>query len=257
MQIIISTNCPCKLPRIPGIILPMSIHIQAKPGDIAPRLLLPGDPLRAKFIAETYFDSPRLVNELRGMYCYTGTYKGVAVSAMGSGMGQPTLSIYVNELFREYDVQTILRVGSCGGLQPEVKVMDLVLAQGASTTGNVNHRRFQGMDYAPLADFDLLVSAHSKAKAMSLPTHVGNILATDSFYDPDPNSWKVWASYGVLAIEMESAELYTLAAQFKRKALSILTVSDSLVDPSTDVLQDRETGFKAMAELSLEVLIEG
>lgn len=234
----------------------MSIHIQAKPGEIAPRLLLPGDPLRAKFIAETYFDSPRLVNELRGMYCYTGTYQGVPVSAMGSGMGQPTLSIYVNELFRDYDVQTILRVGSCGGLQPEVKVMDLVLAQGASTTGNVNHRRFQGMDYAPLADFDLLVAAHTKAKQQRLPVHVGNILATDSFYDPDPSAWKLWASYGVLAIEMESAELYTLAAQFNRRALSILTVSDSLVDPTTDVLQDRETGFKAMAELSLEVLIQ-
>lgn len=233
----------------------MSIHIQAKPGEIAPRLLLPGDPLRAKFIAETYFESPKLVNELRGMFCYTGTYKGVPVSAMGSGMGQPTLSIYVNELFREYGVQTIIRVGSCGGLQPEVKVMDLVLAQGASTTGNVNHRRFHGMDYAPLADFGLLMSAHQKAQEMGLPVHVGNILATDSFYDPDPHIWKLWASYGVLAIEMESAELYTLAAQFKRKALSILTVSDSLVDPSTDVLQDRETGFKAMAELSLEVLL--
>ncbi|NCN04512.1 MAG: purine-nucleoside phosphorylase [Spirochaetales bacterium] len=232
----------------------MSIHISAKPGEIAADLLLPGDPLRAKFIAETFFESPKLVNEIRGMYCFTGSYRGKPISVMGSGMGQPSLSIYVNELFRDYNVQRVIRVGSCGSIQPKVKVRDLILAAGACSTGNMNRRRFQGMDFAPVSDFGLLRQAHDLATAGSTPVHVGNVLATDSFYEPDADGWKMWATYQVLAIEMESAELLTLAAQFDRRALSILTVSDSLVDPSTDALQDRERGFRAMAELALNTL---
>ncbi len=232
----------------------MSIHIEAKAGEIAPDLLLPGDPLRAKFIAETYFDNPKLVNQIRGMYCYTGTYKGKPVSAMGSGMGQPSLSIYVNELYRDYDVQRIIRVGSCGSIQPGVKIKDLVLAQSACTNSAVNKHRFRGMDYAPHGDFDLLVTARNLGKNMGQQVHVGSILSSDTFYEADPDLWKLWAKYGVLAIEMETAELYTLAAQYGRKALGLLTVSDSLVDPSEDVLQDREKGFRAMAQVALDTL---
>lgn len=233
----------------------MSIHIAAAQGDIAPQVLLPGDPLRAKFIAETLFEQPKLVNEVRGMYCYTGTYKGQAVSAMGSGMGQASLSIYVNELFRDYGVQTIIRVGSCGSLRKNVRVRDLILAQGASTNSNMNRRRFSGMDFAALGDFQALQAAAWLCSERKLPYHIGNVLSTDSFYDPDPEVWKLWAKYGVLGVEMESAELYTLAAQYGRRALSILTVSDSLADPAAgDVLQDREKGFLAMAELALDTV---
>lgn len=233
----------------------MSIHISAKPGDIAPAMLLPGDPLRARHIAETLFTSPRLVNEIRGMYCYTGTYQGMPVSVMGSGMGQASLSIYVNELYRDYGVQNIIRVGSCGSLKKEIRIMDLVLAQGASTNANMNRRRFMGMDFAPLPDFATLKAAQEVCQERGLTHHVGNILSTDTFYDPDPEAWKLWARYGVLGVEMETAELYTLAAAYGRRALCILTVSDSLADPDGgDALMDRETGFTTMAEVALEGL---
>lgn len=235
----------------------MSIHIEAKSGEIAGSVLLPGDPLRAKFIAETYFENPVLVSRLRGMYCYTGTYQRNQVSVMGSGMGQASLSIYVNELFRDYGVQQVIRVGSCGAIQERIGIKDLILAQGACTNSSMNSLRFRGMDYAPLADFSLLAKAHGLATQRGDRIFVGGVLSTDSFYDADPEVWKLWASYGVLGIEMETAELYTLAAKYGRQALSILTVSDSLVDPSRDALQERETGFTSMAELALGVVTQG
>ncbi len=232
----------------------MSIHIKAEKGDIAPTVLFPGDPLRAKHIAQTMFENPRCVNELRGMLCYTGTYKGKAVSAMGSGMGQPSLSIYANELYRDYGVQQIIRIGSAGSLQSSVKVGDIVLAQGACTNASMNRRRFSGNDFAPISDFDLLRRAWEAAAAMKLPMHVGNVLSTDSFYDPQPDMWKKWAEYGVLAVEMESAELLTLGSLYQRKALGILTISDSLVDSSHDILNDREKGMTDMVTLALSLL---
>lgn len=234
----------------------MSIHISAGPDDIADTILLPGDPLRARFIAETFFKNPVCVNEVRAMYCFTGTYKGRRVSVMGTGMGQPSLSIYVNELFREYGVQTAIRVGSAGSLRKNVRVRDLILAMSVCSNGAMNKRRFGGMDYAPTANFDLLKAAHNAATASDNPVHVGPVLATDSFYDPDPEAWKLWANYGVLAVEMESAELYTLAAQYGRRALSILTVSDSIVDPNAaHALDDREKGFTDMAAVALEAAL--
>jgi purine-nucleoside phosphorylase len=232
----------------------MSIHIGAQKGEIASTVLFPGDPLRAKHIAETFFDDPRCVNEIRGMFCYTGSYRGKPVSVMGSGMGQPSLSIYTNELYRDYDVRSIIRIGSAGSLQESVLVGDIVLAQGACTNASVNRRRFSGLDYAPISDFGLLRAAWDAAQSAGLRTHVGNVLSTDSFYDPQGDMWKTWASYGVLAVEMESAELLTLAASYGRKALGILTISDSLVDSSHDILQDREKGMTDMAELALSLI---
>ena len=231
----------------------MTIHINADRGQIAESLLLPGDPQRARFFAETYLTDAKQVSDLRGMFCYTGTYEGRPVSVMGSGMGLPSLSIYVNELYREYGVKQIIRVGSCGSLQTSVKINDIVLAQAACTNSAINRRRFINIDYAPLADFSLLMAAYRRAEDRSLSFHVGNILSNDTFYDPEPDAWKRLAAYGVLAVEMETAELYTLAAQYGRKALSILTVSDSLADDSANILQDRERGMGAMAELALAI----
>lgn len=232
----------------------MSIHIGAMENQIAETVLLPGDPMRAKHFAETFLEDAESVNAIRGMFCYTGSYKGKRVSIMGSGMGQPSLSIYVNELFRDYNVQNIVRIGSAGSFQSTVKVGDIILAQGACTNSNVNRRRFSGLDFSAIADFSLLRRAWDIAAERELITHVGNILSTDSFYDPQPDMWKTWAAFGVLAVEMESTELYTLAASYGRKALSILTISDSLVDSSHDILHDREKGMNTMAELALGLL---
>ncbi|AHC14692.1 purine-nucleoside phosphorylase [Salinispira pacifica] len=229
----------------------MSIHINAEAGKIAPTVLFPGDPLRAKYFAEKYLENPETVSDLRGMYCLSGEYKGKRVSFMGSGMGQASLSIYANELYRDYGVEQIIRIGSCGSIQEHVKVNQIILAQGACTNGNMNRRRFNNLDFAAISDFTLLSKAYTTARDRGLDVHVGNILSTDSFYDSHPEEWKLWASYAVLGIEMESAELYTLAASYGKKALSILTVSDSLLDSSHDILQDREKGMGAMAELAL------
>lgn len=232
----------------------MSTHLNAQPGQIAETVLLPGDPLRAQFIAETYFDNPIQHNTVRGMAGYTGTYQGKPVSVQGTGMGMPTLSIYVHELINEYGVKNLIRVGSCGAYQPDLKLMDVILAQSSSTDSAVNRLRFKGMDYAPTADFGLLKKAYDHAQERGLEVRVGNILASDSFYGDDPDGWKLWAAYGVLAVEMESAALYTLAAKFGVKALSILTVSDSLVHHQYLPAEDRQTALKQMIELALSLL---
>ncbi len=231
----------------------MSIHIGAKQGQIAPTVLLPGDPLRAKHIAESMLEDVILFNEVRGMLGYTGRYKDKRVSVMGSGMGMPTLSIYVNELISEYQVKTLMRVGTCGAFQPDLKIGDIVLAMTASTDSQMNKLRFNGMDYAPAASFELLLKAYQVAKERGIDVRVGGMLSDDTFYHDDPNWWKIWAEYGALVVEMESNALYTLAAKFKADALSILTVSDSLATGEEATAQQREQGFTQMAEIALEI----
>ena len=233
----------------------MSIHIAAAKGDIAESILLPGAPLRAKFIAENCLEEPKRCNEVRNMFGYTGRYKGARGSVMGTGMGMPSLSIYVNELLRDFGVRRLVRVGTCGGLVDSVKVRDLVLGIAASTDSAVNKVRFTGMDYAPAASFRLLSAAHAAAKALGLEPHVGPILSSDSFYSEDPDQWKLWARFGVLAVEMESAELYTLAAKYGAEALAILTVSDHLVTGEATPSAERETRFRAMVEVGLKTVL--
>jgi purine-nucleoside phosphorylase len=229
----------------------MSIHIAAAKGQIAESILLPGDPLRAKFIAETFLEGPVRFNEVRNMFGYTGIYKGERVSVMGTGMGMPSLSIYVNELIRDYGVRHLIRVGTCGGLAAEVKVRDIILGISASTDSAVNKVRFQGMDYAPAPSFRLLDAAYRAAKEKGMPVHVGKILSSDSFYTEDPDQWKLWADFGVIGVEMEAAELYTLAAKYGVEALAVLTVSDHLVTREETSSAERERTFLSMIEVGL------
>ena len=231
----------------------MSIHIGAKQGQIAPTVLLPGDPLRAKHIAETMLGDAFCYNKVRGMLGFTGYYGEKRVSIMGTGMGIPTLSIYINELVREYGVQTLIRVGTCGGLQPSLRIGDIVLPMTASTNSQVNKLRFQGMDYAPAASFHLLLKAYEAARAYGARIHVGGMFSSDTFYPDDPDWWKIWAAYGVLVCEMETNGLYTLAAKFKVDALSVLTVSDSLVTGESSTAEQREKDFPLMAKIALDI----
>ena len=231
----------------------MSIHIGAKEGDIASTVLLPGDPLRAKYIAENFLTDAICYNEVRGMYGYTGTYKGKRISVQGTGMGIPSISIYVNELITNYKAKNLIRIGSCGSMQTDIKIRDVVLAMSASTDSHINKIRFHGMDYASTANFDLLKRAYDIALEKDISIKVGSVLTTDTFYHDDPNSWKHWANYGILAVEMETAVLYTLAAKFKVNALSILTVSDSLVTREETTSEERQKTFNQMVEVALEL----
>jgi purine-nucleoside phosphorylase len=233
----------------------MSIHIGAEDGAIAPRVLLPGDPLRAKFIAETYLTNPVCYNEVRGMYGYTGTYKGYAISVQGTGMGLPSHAIYIHELINNYGARTLIRVGSCGSFQPTLKPRDLVLALSASTNSAMVSQRFNGMNYAPTADWDLIQEATRQANELGLSIKAGNVLSSDSFYDEDTEAWKNWARYGVLAVEMETAALYTIAARFGVKALCLLTVSDSLITREETTSAEREKTFTKMMQLALDTAI--
>ena len=231
----------------------MSIHIGAKEGDIASTVLLPGDPLRAKYIAENFLTDAICYNEVRGMYGYTGTYKGKRISIQGTGMGIPSISIYINELITNYRAKNLIRIGSCGSMQADIKIRDVILAMSASTDSNINKIRFSGMDYASTANFDLLKKAYDIALEKDISLKVGSVLTTDTFYNDDPNSWKHWANYGILAVEMETAILYTLAAKFKVNALSILTVSDSLVTREETTSEERQKTFNQMVEVALEL----
>ena len=231
----------------------MSVHIEAKKGEIANKVLLAGDPLRAKAIAEHFLEDIKQYNNVRGMLGFTGTYKERKVSVQGSGMGIPSISIYTHELINEYDVKTLIRVGTCGAMQERINIKDIIIAMGASTDSSINHYRFEGMDYAPIANFDLLEQAVNIAKKADLNYHVGNILSSDQFYHPNPNHWQNWADYGVLAIEMESSALYTLASRFGVKALTILTVSDHLIRKEFATSQDRQSSYMDMAQLALEI----
>jgi purine-nucleoside phosphorylase len=233
----------------------MSIHIAAKPGEIAEAVLLPGDPLRAQFIAENFLENSRLYSEVRNMLGYTGTYRGKRVSVQGTGMGIPSLSIYVNELFRDYGVRRAIRIGTAGAIQEEVKVRDLVLAVSASTDSGANSIRFGGRHFAPTASFSLLKTAYEKALAKGWLPKAGNVVCSDMFYTEDPEEWKLWAKFGALAVEMESAELYTLAAKYRREALAILTISDSLITRESTSPEERQRTFTQMMEVALETAV--
>ncbi|MFQ3620341.1 MAG: purine-nucleoside phosphorylase [Spirochaetales bacterium] len=232
----------------------MSVHIGAKMGDIAETVLLPGDPLRAKYVAEKFLESPVCYNQVRNMLGFTGTYRGQRVSVQGTGMGIPSIGIYVHELIHSYGAKKLIRIGSCGALQEDLALRDVVLAVGACTNSSVNRLRFKGMDYAPIADFSLLLQAYEAAENLGIPVRAGNILSSDTFYDDDPDGWKLWAEYGVLAVEMESAILYTLAAKYKIQALSILTVSDSLPKKTATSAEERERTFDSMVHLALQLI---
>ncbi|MDR1909867.1 MAG: purine-nucleoside phosphorylase [Spirochaetaceae bacterium] len=233
----------------------MSIHIAAGPGEIAEAILLPGDPLRAKFIAETYLEDAVQYTAIRNMLGFTGTYRGKRVSVQGTGMGIPSISIYVNELFSEYGVKRAIRVGTAGGIREDVRVRDLVIAMSASTNSAANRIRLRGMDYAPTATFGLLKAAYDAAVARNYRPVVGPVISSDMFYTEDPDEWKLWARFGCLAVEMECAELYTLAAKFGREALCVLTISDSLISHEVTTAEERQTSFTQMMEVALEAAV--
>ena len=231
-------------------------HIRAKEGDFAKTVLMPGDPLRAKYIAETYLENPELVTDVRNMLGFTGTYKGKRISVQGTGMGIPSMSIYITELMKDYGVKTLIRVGSAGSYQEDIKIRDIVVALSTSTDSNINNRRFKGASFAPTVNFDLLSKVLKTAEEKNIKIKAGNILTSDEFYNDDPTYFKKWAAFGVLAVEMETAALYTLASKYKAKALSILTISDSLVSPEITSSEEREKTFNEMIELALETAIK-
>jgi purine-nucleoside phosphorylase len=231
----------------------VTVHLEAKPGDIAPIVLLPGDPLRAQFIAERYLDRAVRHNQLRNALGYTGVYQGKRISVQSTGMGMPSFWIYAHELLESYGAKVLIRVGTCGALQPAVQVRDLILAVSASTDSAMIRHRFGGMDFAPTADFELLRRAHELAIGRGLLLHAGNVLTSDVFYPDDPDWWKRWVRHGVLAAEMETAALYTVAARFGARALALLTVSDHIITGEHTTPEERQLGFGAMAELALEL----
>ncbi len=229
----------------------MTIHIGAQPGDIAETVLLPGDPYRAKWAAETFLSDVRLVNEVRGMLGFTGTWNGHPVTIQGSGMGMPSLSIYVNELIKDYDAKTLIRIGSCGGMQDSVAVRDVILAMSASTITSPSHGIFRELNFAPCADWSLLRAAVQAAEAKGTRTHVGGIYSSDVFYDERPDLNEQMVRHGILGVEMEAAELYILAARYGRRALAVLTVSDHLITGEALPSDQRETSFGDMVEIAL------
>ena len=231
----------------------MSIHIEAKEGEIAETILLPGDPMRAKWIAETFLEDVVCYNDVRGMLGFTGSYQGKRISVQGTGMGIPSTLIYCHELITEYGVKNLIRVGSAGSYQREVEIRDIVIAMAASTNSGLNTIRFNGADYAPTASFKLFQKAIETAKEKKIPIKAGNVLSSDEFYADDFESYKKWADYGVLCVEMETNGLYTVAAKHKVNALSILTISDSLVTGERTTADEREQTFKEMIEIALEL----
>lgn len=227
----------------------MSTHIAAKPGEIAEIVLLPGDPLRAKWVAETFLEDATLYSSVRNMFGFTGMYQGHRVSVQGTGMGAPSIGIYAHELFNDYGVQKAIRIGTSGGLPP-TKLRDVVIAMAASTDSNINRRATNGLDFAPAANYELLEKAVNHARTMGIDFHVGTVASGDLFYD-GTDSLEQWKKLGILALEMETSQLFTLAARFGRKALSILTVSDLMDGSGVTSAQERETGFSSMVEIAL------
>jgi purine-nucleoside phosphorylase len=234
----------------------MSIHIAAEKGQIAPRVLFPGDPLRAKWIAESYLSDVSCYNQVRNMLGFTGTYKGERISVQGSGMGQASAAIYANELFADYDVRTLIRVGTCGARTEKVKVRDVIVAMSASTDSQMNRLRFHGIDYAPTADYALLRAAVDSAEAAGLNVHVGQVFSGDLFYNDRPDLVSRTAEYGVLRSEMEASALYTLARKFGRRALAIMTVSDHLITNEETTAEERQSTFSEMVTIALDAAIE-
>ena len=231
----------------------MSVHINAEKGEVAPTVLLPGDPLRAKWIAETYLENVHCYNEIRGMLGYTGTFQGKRISVQGSGMGIPSALIYCYELINSYDVKKLIRVGTAGSYQKDINLGQIVLAMAASTTSSINNSIFQTAHYAPTASFELFNKAVSYANAHGISFRAGNVLSADEFYDDPADLYHLWSRYGVLCVEMEAAGIYTMAARHGVQALSILTISDSLLTKERSSAKERETGFSEMVEIALHV----
>ncbi|MEA2097447.1 MAG: purine-nucleoside phosphorylase [Candidatus Cloacimonadota bacterium] len=234
----------------------MSLHIGAKKGEIAETILLPGDPLRAKFIADNFLKDAVCYNKVRNIFGYTGTYNGKRISVQGTGMGIPSMSIYVTELIKDYEVKNLIRIGSCGAIKPEINLRDVILAEGASTDSQTNKLVFGGADFAAIANFNLLLKAYNVVKEKKMNVHVGNVLSSDIFYSDDPDFWKIWAKYGVLAIDMEATALYSIAAKYGVNALTILTVSDQINRGEAASSEERQTGFSKMIEIGLETVIK-
>jgi purine-nucleoside phosphorylase len=232
----------------------MSIHINAQKGDIADTILLPGDPLRAKYIAENFLEDVTCFNEVRNMLGFTGTYKGKRISVMGTGMGVPSISIYVHELMEEYGVKNLIRVGTCGAIQKDVEVRDVIIAQSASTDSFQNRKLFGNFEYAPTSDFELLLASYNEAKKKGLEVKVGNVFTADSFYD-EKGDVEMMAKYGVLALEMESAALFTISKKFDARALAILTVSDHVLTGEATSSEERQTTFNEMIEVALDAAV--
>ncbi|MFZ7134618.1 MAG: purine-nucleoside phosphorylase [Eubacteriales bacterium] len=232
----------------------MTVHINAKKGDIAKTILMPGDPLRAKFISEIFLDDVICFNETRGMLGYTGVYKGKKISVMGSGMGMPSMGIYSYELYTEYDCENIIRIGSCGSLQSHIHIRDVVLAMGACTNSQYAKQYHLPGIFSPIASFDLIHKAHQAALKKNINIKVGNVLSSDVFYNDNKDAWKLWAKMGVLAVEMEAAALYMNAARLNKNALAVLTVSDSLVTSERTTSEEREKTFTDMMEIALELV---
>ena len=229
-------------------------HMNAAPGDFAPSVLMPGDPLRAQYIAEKWLDEPRRVTDVRNMWGYTGSYRGTPVSVMAHGMGIPSASIYCTELVTEYGVKRLIRVGSCGTTHPDVRLRDVLIAMGASTDSNVNRMRFGGFDFAPLATFSLVANAVLAAEENNVRYHVGNIFSADLFYTPQPGMFETMAKYNVLGVEMEAAGIYPIAAEHGVEALAICTVSDDIVSGEALSSEERQNTFDEMITVALETV---
>ncbi|MBO6178210.1 MAG: purine-nucleoside phosphorylase [Selenomonadaceae bacterium] len=231
-------------------------HIAAQKGEIAERILLPGDPLRAKFIAENFLEDAKLYTDIRNILGYTGKYKGVPVSVQGTGMGMPSISIYAHELIKEYGVKKLIRVGTCGGMHKDVKLRDVLIAEAASTDSSMIKNIFGGsINFAPIADFTLLEKAVKAARKLNLPFKVGNVISVDRFYDEEIDNDKL-RKYGILAVEMEAAALYTIAAEFHVNALAVFTVSDHLLTKEACTPEERQTTFNDMIKIALETIVE-
>ncbi|UNH26856.1 purine-nucleoside phosphorylase [Moellerella wisconsensis] len=232
-------------------------HIKAEMGDFADVVLMPGDPLRAKYIAETFLDDVRQVNNVRGMLGFTGSYKGRKISVMGHGMGIASCSIYATELIKDFGVKVIIRVGSCGAVMDDVKLRDVVIGMGACTDSNVNRQRFKNHDFAAIADYGLVHNAVEAAKARNINVRVGNLFSADLFYSPDPDMFKVMEKYGILGVEMEAAGIYGVAAEYGAKALTICTVSDHIKTGEQTTAEERQTTFNEMIEIALDSVLLG
>ena len=233
----------------------MSLHIEAKPGEIADRILLPGDPLRAKYIAENFFEDAKQYTGIRNILGFTGTYKGKRVSVQGTGMGIPSISIYAHELIHDYNVKKLVRVGTCGAMHKSVQLRDVVIAQATSTDSSIIRNIFGNINYAPIADYELLTAAVESAKNNSIPVKVGNVISVDRFYDDDIDNSKL-TRYGIIAVEMEAAALYTLAAEAGVQALALFTASDHLVTGERCTTEERQTSFTDMMKVALDAIIK-
>ncbi|SLN26370.1 purine-nucleoside phosphorylase [Pseudooctadecabacter jejudonensis] len=235
----------------------MTLHIGAKTDDIADVVLMPGDPYRAKWVAETFLTDARCINNVRGMLGFTGTWQGHRVTVQGSGMGMPSMSIYANELIRDFDVQTLIRIGSCGAMQNTIALRDIIIAMTATTYASPSSSIFRDLNFSPCADFSLLSAAAQAAASLQVGVHVGGIYSSDTFYDERPDLNEAMMRHGILGVEMEAAELYTLAARYGRRALAVMTVSDHLLTKEALPADQRERSFADMVHLALRAAFEG